>query len=52
MMKVLEFRAKIRALKDEGNGILAKQDTEKRAMTADERKRFDSVNLRCFPTSR
>ncbi len=44
MIKVLEFRAKIRALKLEGNEILAKVDTEKRAMTADEKARFESIN--------
>jgi len=44
MIKVLEFRAKIRALKEEGNAILAKQETEKRAMTADEKARFESIN--------
>ena len=44
MLKVLEYRAKIKALKEEGNIILAKVDTEKRAMTADEKARFESVN--------
>lgn len=36
MLKILEFRAKIKALKEEGNLILGKCETEKRAMTADE----------------
>lgn len=44
MFKVLEFRAKLKALKDEGNALLAKVDKEARAMTADEKTRFDSIN--------
>ena len=44
MKKVLEFRAKIKSLKDEGNLLLNKTETEKRAMTADEKIRFDSIN--------
>jgi len=44
MQKVLEFRSKLKALKDEGNTILLKQDTEKRAMTVDEKARFESIN--------
>jgi HK97 family phage major capsid protein len=44
MQKVLEFRAHIKALKEEGNGLLGKLETEKRAMTADERTKFDSIN--------
>lgn len=44
MIKVLEYRAKIRALKEEGKTILSKLDTEKRAMTADEQGKFDSIN--------
>ena len=45
MQKVLNFRAQIRALKEEGNVLLAKLETEKRTMTADEKARFDSINL-------
>lgn len=44
MLKILEFRAKIKALKEEGNLILGKCETEKRAMTADEISRFESIN--------
>ncbi len=44
MLKVMEFRSKIKSLKDEGNTILTKTGEESRAMTADERKRFDGIN--------
>lgn len=44
MIKVLGFRAQIKALKDEGNALLGKVETEKRAMTADESARFASIN--------
>ena len=44
MQKVIEYRAHIRALKDEGNVILSKTETEKRSMTADEKARFESIN--------
>jgi HK97 family phage major capsid protein len=44
MQKVLEFRAKLRALKEEGNVLLGKIDVEKRTMTVDEKNRFDSIN--------
>jgi HK97 family phage major capsid protein len=44
MKKVLEFRGKLKALKDEGNQILAKCEIEKREMTADEKAKFTSIN--------
>ena len=43
MQKVLNFRAQIKALKDEGNALLGKVETEKRAMTAEEQTRFDAI---------
>lgn len=44
MKKVLEFRGKLKALKEEGNTILAKCEAEKREMTADEKAKFASIN--------
>jgi len=44
MIKILEYRAKIKALKDEGMTILNKTEKEGRAKTADEQARFDAIN--------
>jgi len=43
MLKVMEFRRKLKTLKDEGNAILVKTETEKRAMNPEEKARFDAV---------
>ncbi len=44
MLKVFEFRRKLKALKDEGNEILTKVEAEKRSMTDPEKARFESIN--------
>ena len=44
MLKVMEYRQKIKALKDEGNQLFAKSEAEKRQATADEQKRLDAMN--------
>jgi HK97 family phage major capsid protein len=44
MFKVLEYRSQIKALKDEGNQLLTKSETEKRAFSPDEQTRFNALN--------
>jgi len=44
LLKVLEYRKHIKALKDEGNTLLGTSETEKRAWNAEEQKRFDAIN--------
>jgi HK97 family phage major capsid protein len=44
MLKVFEYRKKIKALKEEGNAILNKVDAEKRAITLDEQVKISTLN--------
>ena len=44
MLKVMEYRKKLKALRDEGNGIIGKAGEEKRTVTEDEQKRLDSLD--------
>lgn len=44
MLKVLEFRRKIKSLKEEGNALFTKSETEKRSMSDEENKKLAAIN--------
>jgi len=44
MYKIMEFRRQLKALKDEGNDILTKVETEKRSRNPEEETRFAAIN--------
>ena len=44
MYKYLEYQSKIKALKDEGNTIIDKEDLEKRTLTSAENKQLEAIN--------
>src|SRR4030042_3649304 len=44
MLKVMEYRKQMKALKDEGCALLDKVEKEKREITADEQKRIDVID--------
>lgn len=44
MYKIMEFRRQIKALKDEGNALLTKCETEKRSRNPEEETRFAAIN--------
>jgi HK97 family phage major capsid protein len=44
ILKIMEFRKQKKALIDEGNAILTKAETDKRATSPDEQKRIDAID--------
>ena len=44
MLKVMEYRKKIKTLKDEGNSLLNKAEQEKRELSAEEQARFEAID--------
>ena len=44
MLRIMEYRRQLKALKDEGNEILTKCETEKRVRTHEEETRFAAIN--------
>jgi HK97 family phage major capsid protein len=44
ILKIMEFRKQQKALRDEGNAVLTKTETEKREINAEEQERIDAID--------